>query len=249
MKPYDFGTLFAVFVLYTGLMLATAAVIDCTRSAHAAPPTIGGLDLGGGTPETVSTTVGTTYKSPYLPMPGPADPEDEEARLVFVAAHGCALATNRHFRPDAALRFLRAEEDAGIGPDHPLRGISLAQWCGEAAYGLGDEVCARGPCDGGRARGPLQLHPGYARMCAGLPYGGPPTDEADVYRDVPEAAVRCLMQQVLRVYSTRAQRLVCKTEADRWFAAQYWVARGTPPTSCTALSGHGHRLMQWRKSL
>jgi len=218
MRRYDFSAAAGLaFILAGGL------VNGC--HAAAAPPVIGELAI----PDAIEAPPVT------LPIaePGPADPTPEEARLVDMASR-CRLSSR--LRPVVALGMLRVEELAGVPPE--LRGVTLAAWCGEAAYGLGDEVCSTGPCDGGRARGPLQLHAGLARMCLGLPYAGRATGAVDTLRDSPTRSVECFLAHVERM---RARGLC----GGSWAYAEVWVARGRRPSSCLEVSGHVARLRRW----
>lgn len=220
-------------------------------SAAASPPVIGELDAfvnakGGDEASLAEEIVRAQYLEPSKYVGVVLDPTDEERRLVEVAAHRCELASSRFFRAEVALAFLRLEEAAGIGEDHPLRGVTLSAWCGEASYGVDDEVCRRGACDGGKARGVMQMHENYARRCVGLGPDDARTPAVDTVRDVPQLAVECALSQVVRIFESRAQTLTCRSEAERWSAAQVWFARGARPGSCRVVSGHVARLLTWR---
>lgn len=209
---------FATLTLLGWLALATMLLV-ARCDARAAPPTIGPLEA----PEVV--------EEPPEADTGLCDPTVAESRIIADAR--CSLAGPRRLRADVALAMLRVEERAGIPTE--LRGLTLATWCAEAAWGVGDEVCRSGPCDGGRARGPLQLHAGYARLCAGLPYAGSATPEVDAIRDDPELAAECYLAQVVRVAKK-------SPSSCRWTFAEAWVARGRRPESCEVVSGHVRRL-------
>jgi len=246
MRRHDFETLLVAGVLVVLVVLMLAAIFQGGVAYPSPPPVIGGLVLPVDELAQVGSPLAAISRAPIHPLPGyPMDPEPEEAQLVFTAAHQCSLATVRHFKPEVALQMLRAEEAAGIGEGHPLRGNSLAAWCGEAAYMIHDDICKTGSCDGGSARGVLQLHVGYARMCVGLPYRGPDVPEADALRDDPERSVRCFLQHVLRVWPRSIA--ACKG-ADAWYYAELWIAKGSRPASCKDISGHVARLLDWRKS-
>jgi len=241
-RRHEYPTLAAIGGAGVLAMLAGVGVVRCDVAA--APPVIGELAVPADHPESARGAGGST-KAARLPIalpahdPGPANPTEHEARLVALA-NRCSLAGPRPIRPAVALAMLRQEDLAGV-PD-ALRGVTLGAWCGEAALGLGDEICRTGPCDGGRAKGPLQLHAGLARMCVGLPYGGPATPEADAVRETPVLAARCFLGHVVRVLD----RTPCRG-LERWTYAEAWIARGRRPADCRVASSHVRRLRRWTR--
>ena len=233
MKRYDFAAVAALSFLGCGACIVAAAIVNACP-ASAAPPVIGELAV-----ESARPSEAPAVRALPAHDPGPANPTEHEARLVALA-NRCSLAGPRPIRPAVALAMLRQEELAGV-PD-ALRGVTLGAWCGEAALGLGDEICRTGPCDGGRAKGPLQLHAGLARMCVGLPYGGPATPEADAVRETPVLAARCFLGHVVRVLD----RTPCRG-LERWTYAEAWIARGRRPADCRVASSHVRRLRRWTR--
>lgn len=155
---------------------------------------------------------------------------DEERRWIEVAMYHCDTAAPRYAKPFLMLELLRIEREFGI-PDE-LRGVTLATWCGEAAYQVGDIVG-----DGGAAVGIFQLHPPITRLC-----GSP-----DLRHD-PIASAHCWLWNLERVYAKARRR--CPTK-HAWAAAELWLSQGGLKSnySCTRVSGHVARLRVWQRLL
>jgi len=157
-------------------------------------------------------------------------PTEEERRLIEHAIHHCDKAAARFGKPFWKLELLRLEVDYGI-PDE-LRGVTLAAWCGEAAYHLDGVVGDRG-----FAIGILQLHPHITRLCGSV----------DLRHD-PLASAKCWLWNLNRVYAKAARR--CRAR-DAWKAAELWLSQGGLKSgySCTMVSGHVARLERWHRAM
>lgn len=155
---------------------------------------------------------------------------DEERRWIEVAMYHCDTAAPRYAKPFLMLELLRIEREFGI-PDE-LRGVTLATWCGEAAYQLGDIVG-----DGGNAVGIFQLHPPITRLC-----GSP-----DLRHD-PIASAHCWLWNLQRIHAKARRRCPAK---QAWTAAELWLSQGGLKSnySCTRVSGHVARLRVWQRLL
>lgn len=176
----------------------------------------------------VSRSRRRVFSHPDPPVVDHQPPTRHERRLVHTALHHCEKASARRLDPFAALRLLRVEGDVGL-PSH-LAGLTLAAWCGENAYGT------EGVGDGGRAVGPLQIHPGALWAWCGRP------DRKDV-----TAAAFCWLRRVKHLAEGKALRKCGKRWA--WTAAEVWVSRGGQRAnySCRLKSGHVVRYERWHR--
>lgn len=169
---------------------------------------------------------------PHMPARGPFydPPTDEERALVEHAMYHCDNAAARYAKPFWMLELLRVEEDFDV-PDE-LRGITLATWCGEAAYQMKDVVG-----DEGAAVGILQLHPELTRFC------GDPSLRHD-----PVASAQCWLWNLERIHEKAARR--CR-KSLAWKAAELWLSQGGRKSgySCKHVSGHVARLERWQHDL
>jgi len=165
---------------------------------------------------------------PHAPLYDP--PTEEERSIVEVAMYNCDNAAARFAKPFLMLELVRVEEDFGV-PDE-LRGITLAAWCGEAAYQL-DRVVG----DDGEAIGILQLHPQLTALC-GTP---------DLRHD-PIASAQCWLWNLRRIYQKSSR--MCRPK-NAWKAAELWLSQGGKKSnySCKRVSSHVARLEQWQRTL
>jgi len=167
-------------------------------------------------------------RGPRAPLYDP--PTEEERRLVETAVYHCDNAAARYAKPYVMLELLRTEEEFGIPPE--LRGVTLAAWCGEAAYQLENVVG-----DGGRAVGILQLHSDLTGFCGAL----------DLRHD-PIASAQCWLWNLRRVFDKAKRR--CRAK-DAWKAAELWLSQGGQKSNyaCRKVSSHVARLEQWQRRL
>ncbi len=160
----------------------------------------------------------------------PDRPTSYEHDLLEVAIHHCENAGPRHAKPELMLKLLRLEEAAGL-PEH-MRGVTLAAWCGEAAYGV-DNIVG----DGGRAEGILQMHTLITRLCGPIELRNDPVQTAE-----------CWLWNLKRVRKKAVRRC---GERRSWKAAELWLSQGGKKSkySCKNVSGHVARLERWQGEL
>jgi len=235
-------------------------VLSSTGSAEATPPLIGPLSAPDGLeiivpnvpPEvreeayrivlvrTIDTWTDGDAKAlraslPEVAKAGPRaplydPPTEEERRIVEYAVNNCDNAAARYAKPFVMLELVRVEEDYGIPEE--LRGVTLAAWCGEAAYQL-DAVVG----DGGAAIGILQLHRHLASLC------GDPELRHD-----PIASAQCWLHHLRRIHKKSSR--MCRPK-NAWKAAELWLSQGGQKSgySCKRVSSHVARLELWHRAL
>ncbi len=233
--------------------MAVFAGLLGVSSAHATPPPLIGPLVG---PETLelpeapalpaaleseldaaaSPEVSASAPAASEPVAGALDfpiydpPTEEERQLVEHAVYNCDTASPRYAKPFLKLELLRLEREMGIPGE--LRGVTLAAWCGEAAYQTEGIVGDRG-----NAIGILQLHPHITSLCG----------STDLRHD-PIASARCWLWNLQRVY--RKSRRRCRAK-NAWKAAELWLSQGGQKSgySCKRVSGHVARLERWQRAI
>lgn len=216
-------------------ILAAAAAPAAELEAAAALEEDGGAEVAAGAPASDQAASSEEPMAPRgwpVPSRGPFydPPNDEERTLVEYAMYHCDNASARFAKPFWMLELLRVEHDFGVPPE--LRGITLATWCGEAAYQMHDVVG-----DEGAAVGILQLHPELTRLCG-----------APALRHDPIASAQCWLWNLNRIHAKAARR--CR-KSRAWKAAELWLSQGGRKSgySCKHVSGHVARLERWQRDL